>query len=180
MTDFERLLKNLEKLIEETQDKLTDREDELRDEVIDNVRCILDNEMDCDSDLMEYINDNFDVEIHEMDEYEFNDYCSDHDIRPYEALDLDLSTSQTYFGRNRSGDLVSYDYLSDFIDLEDVAKELVSDDNDLGNSGIREELDRLKESDECREEFIKEVKKLLGIEKENKEENKEVNEATNT
>ena len=181
MTDFERLLKNLEKLIEETQEKLDDYSDEVKDEVVDNIREILENDMDSDSDLMEYINDNFDAEIHEMDEYEFNSYCDDHDIRPYEALDLDLNSGDCYFGIDRSGDLVSGDLLSDFVDLEDVARELVSDENDLGNDDIRNELDKLNESDEVKEEFIKKVKELLGIEEQEKDlpEPKTVNEATN-
>lgn len=181
MTDFEKILENLEELIKNTREALEDHADDVKEEVIDNIKTILENDMDSDNDLRVYINDTFGMDIREMDEYEFNDWCNDNGYRQYDVLGWDLDTGDCFFGKDFNDDLTSGECLSDFIDLEKVAKEIVDDDNDLDNEEIRKELDRLKETEDGKEEFIEEVKKLLGIEdkKEDLPEPKPVNEASN-
>lgn len=176
MENLNEILDKMEKLIRDARNELENHEEDIREEVISNIEDIISDFGDCD-DLREYMNDNFDVDIHEMNESEFNETCVEKGLTPWEIADWNVDKGANFFGVDEYGDVIFNDYLEEFVSYRKVAEEMVKYEEDLGNDAIRAELEKLHNSEKVYEEFMEAIKKLLGV----KELPKEViiNETTN-
>lgn len=172
---FTETIKRMNELLEKYDERYDDFIDDLKEEVKENIKSIVESMADdCDDDLLDFVNEHCGGSVYAMEETAFNDYCSDHDISSWDLLDYDFGKYDNFFGNDCGGDLITSNDLEDFVDINDVVTELIDREEDLGNSDIREELDRLNEPDESiEEEFMAELKKLLGIEEKKEESNED-------
>lgn len=165
MTTLEKINK-IRGLLDEYEEKIQDWKDDVMEEVKENIKSEVE-DMGDDSDLIDFINDNCGGDIHLMEEHEFNDYMRNQGYSSWNVLEFasDLDVYDSFFGEDSSGCLKSSCDLSEFIDLDDVVTELIDYDEDLGNSTIRNELDRLDNPEEdIEQELLSKLKELLGIE----------------
>ena len=90
----------------------------------------------------------YDDRIYDMDEFdEIMDGMSPWNIATkifYEDFRPNYNCFRFYGYAN----LESFDYISDEVDLEEIADYIVDNDEDFGDSGIREILDKENEEDE--------------------------------
>ena len=94
----------------------------------------------------------YDDRIYDMDEFdEIMSGMSPSDI----ALKIfygDFRPNDHYFKFDGCANLESFDYISDEVDLEEIADYIIDNDEDFDNSDIREILDEENEEDEEEEE----------------------------
>jgi hypothetical protein len=165
-------IKKIRGILDNFEERLLDRESDLKEEVRENIKSEIEN-MGDDSDLLDFVNEHCGScgTVHQMDEYEFNRYCDNNCISHWDLLDYCVDKYDTFFGDDGDGELKSSNDLEDFVDIEELIMELIDRDEDLGNSAIRDELDKLNNpDDEIEKEFLDELKTALGIEEEKKEE----------
>ena len=90
----------------------------------------------------------YDDRIYDMDE--FDEIMSG--MSPSEIATKifygDFRPNDNYFKFNGYANLESFDYISDEVDLEEIADYIVDNDEDFDNSDIREILDEENEEDE--------------------------------
>lgn len=175
MKNLKEMLAELEELIKNTKEGIEDHADEVRDEVIDNIEAILKDRGDCD-DFREYRNENFSVDIREMDEYEFNDFCREENIEPWDVVDLDVDKYVSYFGKDENDDIIFTDDLEDFVSNRSVAEEMVKYPDDIEDEEIQNELDKLENDADLSCDFVEGVRDILGIDREDEESNDELKE----
>ena len=175
MANLNEIMENLKNLLDEYEERLEDRADEIKDEVEENIKSEVEDLAD-DIDLLNFINDYCNGDVHQMDEYEFNDYIDNEGISAWDLIDIGFSQGDMFFGKDSAEDFRSSDDLTDFINLDDVVTGIIDRDEDLGESSIREELDKLKNPEEgIYDEFIVDLKKILGLEDKKEEVNQESN-----
>ena len=94
----------------------------------------------------------YDDRIYDMEEFdEIMSGMSPSDI----ALKIfygDFRPNDSYFKFDGCANLQSFDYISDEVDLEEIADYIVDNDEDFDNSDIREILDEENEEDEEEED----------------------------
>ena len=74
------------------------------------------------------------------------------DMKPSKVLNLafygDFNPNHEYFKFNGYGNLESLDYLSDYIDIDDITKYVVENEDSLGCQALAEKLEELSEDEE--------------------------------
>lgn len=169
MTTMEKIEK-IRSLLDIFEEKLLDHESDLKEEVRENIESEIE-DMGDDSDLLDFVNEHCGADVHQMDEYEFNNFCDNNCISHWDLMDYCIDKYDTFFGDSSEGELKSGNTLEDFVDIEELITELIDRDEDLGNSTIRDELDRLNNPDDgIEKDLFDELKDVLGIEEEKKEE----------
>ena len=169
MTTMEKIEK-IRGILDNFEERLLDREDDLKEEVRENIETEIE-EMGDDRDLLDFVNAHCGAHVYPMDEYEFEHYCDNNCISHWDVLDYSIDKYDTFFGDDGDGELKSGNTLEDFVNIKELIMELIDRDEDLGNSAIRDELDRLNNpDDEIEKEFLDELKTALGIEEDKKEE----------
>ena len=94
----------------------------------------------------------YDDRIYDMDEFdEIMSGMSPSDIAT-KIFYGDFRPNDNYFKFNGYANLESFDYISDEVDLEEIADYIVDNDEDFDNSDIREIIDEENEEDEEEEE----------------------------
>ena len=94
----------------------------------------------------------YDDRIYDMDEFdEIMSGMSPSDIAT-KIFYGDFRPNDNYFKFDGYANLQSFDYISDEVDLEEIADYIVDNDEDFDNSDIREILDKENEEDEEEEE----------------------------
>ena len=179
-----KMMNKIEKL-REILDGYEEKLDDLRDDTKMDVKDAIRDELECmsdDEDLLDFVNDNCGGDVHLMEERAFNDYMDNEGYSCWDVLDMssDFDTSDTYFGVSSDGCLKSSCDLSDFVELDDVVTELIDNDEDLGNSEIRDALDRLnnldEEEKELEHELVDELMEVFEVEAVKTKEPKQDNE----
>ena len=90
----------------------------------------------------------YDDRIYDMDEFdEIMSGMSPSDIAT-KIFYGDFRPNDNYFKFDGYANLESFDYISDEVDLEEIADYIVDNDEDFDNSDIREILDEENEEDE--------------------------------
>ena len=90
----------------------------------------------------------YDDRIYDMDEFdEIMSGMSPSDIAT-KIFYGDFRPNDNYFKFDGYANLESFDYISDEVDLEEIADYIVDNDEDFDDSGIREILDEENEEDE--------------------------------
>ena len=90
----------------------------------------------------------YDDRIYDMDEFdEIMDGMSPWNIAT-KIFYGDFRPNDNYFRFDGCANLESFDYISDEIDLEEIADYIIDNDEDFDNSDIREILDEENEEDE--------------------------------
>ena len=90
----------------------------------------------------------YDDRIYDMDEFdEIMSGMSPSDIAT-KIFYGDFRPNDNYFKFDGYANLESFDYISDKVDLEEIADYIIDNDQDFDNSDIREILDKENEEDE--------------------------------
>ena len=174
MTTMEKIEK-IRGILDNFEERLLDHESDLKEEVRENIKSEIE-DMGDDNDLLDFVNEHCGANVYQMDEHEFNRYCDNNCISHWDVLEWDFNKSEIFFGDD-GDDIKSSNDLEDFVDIEELITELIDRNEDLGNSTIRDELDRLNNpDDEIEREFLEELKTALGIEEEKKEVKQDSNE----
>ena len=168
MEDLNEILDNLEKLICNTRNDLEKHEDEVKEEVISNIEDIVSDFSDCD-DLIDFCNDNLDVDIRYMTEYEFNSFIEDSDIDPWDLVDMDIDKSCEYFGHDIDGKFICTDDIEDFVSYKKIAEAIVNYEENFDSDAICAELDKLHNSEKIYNDFMEKAKEILRVKEPAKE-----------